>query len=247
MLKWKLCHQLGEAFPSCQHLRSGGQRPIAAGGKNRSPARSGWEGKDEQRESCFRNSEAQGETWVPPPCAPCCHGCWPERSLLNPPPRAYSETSLTEFATWRENSPTPISHLLLLFPSQESCSYFRPSFLFTLFLGPRASEADNEAGDKIAESPHLPWKRAAVRSKGLGVHCSAMIELSFWRQWWRLNPESPVYQACDLRKSHLHTSFFFLYIPKWDNNRIHIRRPRWGLNDKVPGMCLDQGWHVVRA
>lgn len=120
-----------------------------------SKVRLGEEG-DQSGSLVSETQRIKGETWVPPSCAPCHHGCWLENSLLNPPPRTYSETSLAEFVTWRENSPTPTSHLLILFPSQESCSYFRPSFLFTLFLGPHASEADSGAGDKIAERPHFP-------------------------------------------------------------------------------------------
>ena len=110
MLKWKLCYQPGNTFPSCQHLRNGGKQPTATGGKNESSARSGWEGKDDQSWSLVLGTQrVKGTTWVLPPCAPCCHGCWlgslfwllleptQKHHLLNLPPGG---TPLPRLTSW---------------------------------------------------------------------------------------------------------------------------------------------------
>lgn len=131
-----------------------------------------------------------------------------------------------------------IDHLPTLFSSRESSRCFKPGFPFTLFLEPHLSEADNGAGNKMAESPQLSkielQSRMWAQEPGAVLRLSSVFEATGCI--WILDPllMSPRIWGNHFSVPH------FCHLPKGNDNRIYRRRLRWWLNE------MDGSWNVLR-
>lgn len=198
---------------------------MATGGKNESPARSGkgggGRGKDDQSRSLVSGAQrAKGKTVGSPSACPLPLWMFTEKAFS-----ASSSRYLLRNATnwiYHLGRFHPHSPLPTLFPvRRESHSYSKPGFIFTLFLGPHSSKADNGAGNKTAESLHLPKTELQLRTWAQASAVASYLSSVFEAIGciWILGPlfMSPVSLG-----NHFSVPHFFCLL-KGDNNRIYIR------------------------
>lgn len=116
-------------------------------------------GRTTRARALFQGLGDPGFSFPTPPLPWMLTGNAPSDSSSQYPP----ETSLTEFTTLGDLVSAP--PLPTLFPNRESSSYFRPGFLFTLFLEPHSPEADNGAGNQVAKRPQLSKIELRLRTR----------------------------------------------------------------------------------